>query len=41
MFDVLKGTGEDGRYTYPDDADKPYGDKPAKNRFTLPADGAP
>jgi hypothetical protein len=39
VFDVLKGTGEKGRYTYPDDADEPYGDKPAKNRFTLPADG--
>jgi plastocyanin len=39
VFDVLKGTGEDGRYTYPDDAEKPYGDDPPDNRFTVPADG--
>ena len=39
VFDVLKGTGEDGRFTYPDDAEKPYGDDPPNNRFTVPADG--
>ena len=39
VFDVLKGTGEDGRFTYPDDAEKPYGDDPPDNRFTVPADG--
>jgi plastocyanin len=39
VFDVLKGTGEDGRFTYPDDADEPYGDDPPDNRFTVPADG--
>ena len=35
VFDVLKGTGEDGRYTYPDDADEPYGDGPPNNRLTV------
>ena len=39
VFDVLKGTGEDGRFTYPDDAEEPYGDDPPDNRFTVPADG--
>ena len=39
VFDVLKGTGEDGRFTYPDDADDPYGDDPPDNSFTVPADG--
>ena len=31
VFDVIKGDGEDGEYTYPDDADDPYGDGPPKN----------
>ena len=39
VFDVIKGTGRDGRYTYPDDADHPYGDGPAKNEWTAPYDG--
>ena len=39
VFDVLKGTGEDGEFTYPDDADDPYGDGPPKNRWTVDRDG--
>lgn len=39
VFDVHKGSGSDGRFTYPDDADQPYGGDPPANRFTLPADG--
>jgi plastocyanin len=39
VFDVLKGTGAGGRFVYPDDADQPYGDRPPKNEFTVPADG--
>src|SRR4029079_4126119 len=33
VFDVIKDDGDDGTYTYPDDADKPYGDGPKKNEW--------
>jgi plastocyanin len=39
VFDVPRGGGTDGRYTYPDDAEEPYGGGEAINRFTLPIDG--
>ena len=39
VFDVLKGSGQDGRYEYPDDATDPYGGRPAKNRWTVDRDG--
>ena len=38
VFDVLKGTGSDGEYTYPDDADDPYGDDPKLNEWKAPRD---
>lgn len=39
VFDVVMGSGTDGRYVYPDDAEAPYGDGPALNRVTVPSDG--
>jgi plastocyanin len=39
VFDAVKGTGQDGRYEYPDDATDPYGGRPAKNRWTVDRDG--
>ncbi len=39
VFDVLKGSGQDGRYEYPDDATDPYAGRPAKNRWTVDRDG--
>ena len=39
VFDVLKGTGHDGLYTYPDDATNPYGRGPAMNEWTVDHDG--
>jgi plastocyanin len=39
VFDVLKGSGETGAYTYPDDATAPYGTAPAKNAWTADRDG--
>jgi plastocyanin len=39
VFDVIRGSGNDGRYTYPDDATKPYADGPAKNEWTVDRDG--
>lgn len=39
VFDVMKGSGKNGQFTFPDDATDPYkGGKPV-NRFTLPTDG--
>jgi plastocyanin len=38
VFDVLRGTGEDGTYTYPDDADDPYGDDPPQNEWVADRD---
>ena len=34
VFDVKRGSGRDGRFTYPDDAVRPYGNGPAKNVWT-------
>lgn len=39
VFDVLRGDGADGRYTYPDDATDPYGDRPPRNVWTVDRDG--
>ena len=39
VFDVLKGSGSNGVYTYPDDASSPYGAVPAKNLWTVDRDG--
>ncbi len=39
VFDVIRDTGKNGRYTYPDDATKPYGDNPPKNQWTVDRDG--
>jgi plastocyanin len=39
VFDVLKGTGQAGAYTYPDQANNPYGTGPVKNQWTVPHDG--
>lgn len=38
VFDVIKGDGKDGVYTYPDDADDPYGDGAKKNEWVVPED---
>lgn len=38
VFDVLKGSGTDGEYTYPDDSDNPYGDGPQLNEWKAPRD---
>ncbi len=39
VFDVLKGSGKNGRYTYPDDANNPYGNGPKFNQWTVDEDG--
>ncbi len=39
VFDVIKGSGQNGVYTYPDDAASPYGAAPAKNLWTVDRDG--
>ena len=39
VFDVQKGSGQNGLYTYPDDATTPYGTDPAKNAWTVDRDG--
>ena len=38
VFDVLKGSGEGGRFTYPDDAADPYAGGPALNEWTVDRD---
>jgi len=38
VFDVLKGSGKDGRYTYPDDANNPYGKGAKKNEWVVDKD---
>ena len=38
VFDVIKGAGADGEYTYPDDADNPYGDGPKLNEWKADRD---
>ncbi len=39
VFDVLRGTGATGRFTYPTDAPDAYGDGPAKNEWVVDRDG--
>ncbi len=39
VFDVLRGDGDGVTYTYPDDADRPYGDGSARNEWTSDRDG--
>jgi plastocyanin len=39
VFDVVKGDGVDGIYTYPTDVDGAYGDAPPKNEWTVDRDG--
>jgi len=40
VFDVFRDSGgKDGKFTYPDDADDPYGDGPKKNEWTVDRDG--
>ena len=39
VFDVIKGTGTDGTFTYPDQATDPYDGGPAKNVWTVDTDG--
>jgi hypothetical protein len=39
VFDVLRGSGENGEYTYPDDAQDPYRGGDAKNVWTVDQDG--
>jgi hypothetical protein len=38
VFDVLRGSGTNGRFTYPDQAAAPYGNGPALNEWKLPYD---
>jgi plastocyanin len=39
VFDVPKGGGHNGEYTYPDDATNPYAGGPTKNVWTVDRDG--
>jgi plastocyanin len=39
VFDVLRGSGHNGVYTFPDDAKDPYNGGPAKNVWTVDQDG--
>jgi plastocyanin len=39
VFNVPRGGGKDGEYTYPDDATDPYNGGPAKNVWTVDEDG--
>jgi plastocyanin len=39
VFDVLKGNGSGGTFTYPTQADKPYGTGPSLNQWTVDRDG--
>jgi plastocyanin len=38
VFDVLKGSGTNGTFTYPDQANDPYHGKPPKNAFPITKD---
>jgi plastocyanin len=38
VFDVLRGSGSNGTYTFPDQAPNPYGNGPVRNQWTLPYD---
>lgn len=39
VFDAVKGTGKNGTFTYPDDAQDPYGSGPPRNQWTVDSDG--
>ncbi len=39
VFDVHRGSGTNGQFTYPDQAVDPYAGGAAKNRYTLPTGG--
>ena len=39
VFNVEKGSGDNGRYTYPDDARNPYGGGPKKNEWVVDRPG--
>jgi plastocyanin len=39
VFDIPRGSGHDGEFTYPDDATDPYQGGPAKNVWTVDANG--
>ncbi|MDP9135979.1 MAG: hypothetical protein M3N56_14265 [Actinomycetota bacterium] len=39
VFDVLRGSGRDGRFTYPNDAPGAYGGGPRRNELTIHHDG--
>ena len=39
VFDVLRGSGHNGEYTFPDDAKDPYNGGPAKNVWTVDENG--
>ncbi|MCU1391613.1 MAG: hypothetical protein JWM34_41 [Ilumatobacteraceae bacterium] len=39
VFDVIKGSGTNGQYTYPTDATDPYAGGKAKNQWTVDRDG--
>jgi hypothetical protein len=39
VFDVEKGAGRRGRYTFPDDAPNPYGGGPRRNEWVVDRDG--
>ena len=39
VFDALRGMGDGVTYTYPDQADRAYGDGPPKNQWTVDRDG--
>jgi plastocyanin len=36
VFDAHRGSGHDGRFTFPTDATDPYGSGPVKNEWTVP-----
>jgi plastocyanin len=39
VFDVLRGQGGDGRFTYPDEAPRAYAGEAPRNRWTVDRDG--
>jgi hypothetical protein len=39
VFDVLRGSGHNGRFTFPNDAQNPYGTGPQLNEWTSPYSG--
>jgi hypothetical protein len=39
VFDVASGSGSGGKYTYPNDANNPYGAGAKLNRYTVPTGG--